>query len=84
MKSIYLLCGLAPIGAFIAGLECQPNDTQTGNDSCKAVKVYQQYFNAAERLLDELDNRYDWVDAFDPQDYYDAAQSVRNLQSTKK
>lgn len=84
MKSIYLLCKFAPIGAFIAGLECQPNDTQNDNDSRKVVIVYQHYFNAAEKLLDELDDRYDWVDAFDPQDYYDAAQSVRNLQNKEK
>lgn len=37
---------------------------------------YHHYYVATEDLLDELDQHYDWVDAFDPQDYYDAASKL--------
>lgn len=46
--------------------------------SMNQVDEYHQYYKASEKLLDELDQHYDWVDAFDPQDYYDAASKLRN------
>ena len=45
--------------------------------SMNQVDEYHQYYKASEKLLDELDQHYDWVDAFDPQDYYDAASKLR-------
>lgn len=41
------------------------------------IQEYKDYHQAAEKLLDKLDVEYDWVDAFDPQDYYDAASKLR-------
>lgn len=40
------------------------------------VDDYHHYYVATEDLLDRLDQHYDWVDAFDPQDYYDAASKL--------
>ena len=34
------------------------------------LNAYDSYNKATEDLLDSLDNQYNWVDAFDPQDYY--------------
>lgn len=41
------------------------------------IQEYKDYHQAAEKLLDKLDVEYDWVDAFDPHDYYDAASKLR-------
>ena len=45
--------------------------------SMNQVDEYHQYYVATEDFLDELDQHYDWADAFDPQDYYDAASKLR-------
>lgn len=45
--------------------------------SMNQVDEYHQYYQATEKFLDELDQHYDWVDAFDPQDYYNAASKLR-------
>ena len=42
------------------------------------LNQYKDYYQATEKFLDELDAEYDWVDAFDPQDYYDAASKLRD------
>lgn len=42
------------------------------------INQYKDYYQATEKFLDELDVEYDWVDAFDPQDYYDAASKFRD------
>ena len=34
------------------------------------IDAYEWYFVSVEELLDTLDNRYDWIDAYDPQEYY--------------
>jgi hypothetical protein len=44
---------------------------------CK-LNQYKDYYQATEKFLDKLDVEYDWVDAFDPQDYYDAASKLNN------
>lgn len=36
------------------------------------LNAHKEYYKATENLLDTLENHYNWVDAFDPQDYYDA------------
>lgn len=36
------------------------------------LSAHKEYYKATENLLDTLENHYNWVDAFDPQDYYDA------------
>ena len=34
------------------------------------LNAYNSYNKATEDLLDSLDNDYNWVDAYDPQEYY--------------
>lgn len=34
------------------------------------LNAYDSYNKATEDLLDSLDNQYNWVDAYDPQEYY--------------
>ena len=36
------------------------------------LNAHKEYYKATENLLDTLENHYNWVDAFDPKDYYDA------------
>ena len=53
------------IGMVAGFMVCQnTNNTRVNN----LLSAYNSYNKATEDLLDTLDNEYDWVDAFDPQD----------------
>lgn len=39
------------------------------NTNKKLLDAYDSYNKTTEDLLDSLDNQYNWVDAFDAQDY---------------
>ena len=41
------------------------------------VQSYRDYYNATEALLDTLENEYNWVDSFDPYEYYDAKKAIK-------
>lgn len=43
------------------------------------ITNYEGYYNNVETLLDELDDKYDWVDSFDPQEYYLAKEKLDSL-----
>lgn len=45
--------------------------------SMDQVDDYHRYYVATEEFLDELDKHYDWVDAFDPEDYYEAVSKLK-------
>ena len=85
MTKTILLCSPAPVVAFVAGLKVgQPNDLQVANYNTlkykiELIKAYDAYNKAAEELLDTLDNQYDWVDAFDPYDYYESRAKLDSL-----
>ena len=85
MKKTILLCSLAAIVAFVAGLKVgQPNDFQTTNynnlkHQIELIKAYSAYSESAESLLDTLDSRYDWVDSFDPYAYYESRAKLVSL-----
>lgn len=85
MKKIVLLCSCAAIVAFAAGFKVgQPNNLQVANYNTlpykiDLIKAYDGYYKANEALLDTLDNHYDWVDAFDPYDYYEAKSKLDSL-----
>ena len=71
MKSIIYLV-LIVVAAFCTGFKAgQPNNLQL-------LESYRMYYTASEALLDTLNSEYNWVDAFDPEDYYEA---VSNLQT---
>ena len=85
MKKTILLCSLAAVVAFVAGLKAgQPNDLQVANYNTlkyktELIKAYDAYNKATEELLDTLDSQYDWVDAFDPYDYYESREKLDSL-----
>lgn len=41
------------------------------------VQPYIDYYNATEALLDTLDNDCNWVDRFDPYEYYEALENLK-------
>lgn len=42
----------------------------------KELQAYKEYYEATENLLDTLESHYNWVDAFDPYDYYEAVSNL--------
>ena len=48
------------------------------NSSMNQVDKYHYYYKSTEALLDTLENEYNWVDAIDNYEYYDAASKLRN------
>ena len=41
------------------------------------VQPYRNYYDATESLLDTLDHYYNWVDGFDPYEYYEAKENLK-------
>ena len=41
------------------------------------VQPYRDYYDATESLLDTLDHYYNWVDGFDPYEYYEAKENLK-------
>ena len=65
------------IGMVAGFMVCQnTNNTRVNN----LLSAYNSYNKATEDLLDTLDNQYDWVDAFDPQDYYESKAKLDSIQ----
>ena len=48
------------------------------NSSMNQVDKYHYYYKSTEALLDTLENEYNWIDAIDDYEYYDAASKLRN------
>lgn len=77
MKKTFFLCSLAAIVAFRAGfMVCQ---NTTVKQQSKLIEAYDAYNKHTEELLDTLDSEYDWVDAFDPQEYYESKEKLDSL-----
>lgn len=78
MKKTFLLCLLAAmVVASEAGfMVCQ---NTTVKQQSKLIEVYESYNKHTEELLDTLDSEYDWVDAFDPQEYYESREKLDSL-----
>lgn len=67
---------------MIAGYEvCQNTYYKRVNH---LLNAYDSYNKATEDLLDTLDNQYNWVDAYDPQDYYASRASWTVFYGTKE
>ena len=47
--------------------------------SMDQVDSYHYYYKSTEALLDTLENEYNWIDAIDNWEYYDAASRLRNI-----
>lgn len=48
------------------------------NSSMNQVDKYHYYYKSTEALLDTLENEYNWIDAIDNYEYYDAVSQLRN------
>ena len=48
------------------------------NNSMNQIDKYHYYYKSTEALLDTLENEYNWIDAIDNYEYYDAASKLRN------
>ena len=77
MKKNIILCIasiiLGAIAGFVAG------HSVATSESVECLKAYDAYNKATEELLDTLDSQYDWVDAFDPYDYYESRAKLDSL-----
>ena len=49
------------------------------NTNNNLLNAYDSYNKATEDLLDSLNNEYNWVDAYDPQDYYDSRDKLDSI-----
>ena len=90
MKKSFVISALATVVAFAAGVQTgKPNGLQVANYNTlpykvELIKAYKAYCQHTEALLDTLDNEYDWVDAFDPQEYYEAKAELDSLINLEK
>ena len=77
MKKTFLLCLLVAMVASEAGfMVCQ---NTTVKQQSKLIEPYDAYNKHTEELLDTLNSEYDWVDAFDPQEYYESREKLDSL-----
>lgn len=73
MKKTIFFCILSMVIGIIAGfMVCQ-------NTNNNLLNAYNSYNKATEDLLDSLNNEYNWVDAYDPQDYYDSRAKLDSI-----
>ena len=77
MKKTLIIYILSIILGIIAGFVA--GHSVATSESVKYLEAYDTYNKATEELLDTLDNQYDWVDAFDPCDYYDSRAKLDSL-----
>ena len=77
MRKSLVLCTFAAIVAFCAGfLVCQNTTVREKNE---LIDAYDAYNKHTEEFLDTLDAQYDWVDAFDPYDYYESRAKLDSI-----
>lgn len=75
MKKTILLCTFAAIVAFCAGfLVCQNTTVREKNE---LIDAYDAYYKHTEALLDTLEHYDNWVDRFDPYEYYEAKENLK-------
>lgn len=66
------------IYAVIVLLVCNVITLIGWSKSMDQVDAYHAYYKGAEALLDTLENEYNWIDAIDNYEYYDAVSQLRN------
>ena len=77
MKKTICLCFLAAIVAFEAGfMVCQ---NTTVKEQSNLIEAYDAYNKSTEELLDTLEKYDNWVDRFDPYDYYESRAKLDSL-----
>ena len=48
----------------------------TNHKDLKLIGAYDNYNKSTEELLDTLNSEYNWVDSFDPQEYYNSREQL--------
>ena len=77
MKKIIFLCSFAAIVAFVAGfMVCQNTIVRHQSD---LIEAYDAYNKHTEELLDTLEKYDNWVDRFDPYEYYESKTKLDSL-----
>ena len=77
MKKTTYLCSLVAIASFVAGfIVCQ---NTTVKQQSNLIEAYDTYNKHTEELLDTLNSEYDWVDVFDPYNYYESRAKLDSL-----
>lgn len=66
---VVCLCSLS----FFVGYQ------MTNHNDLKLIEAYDNYNKSTEELLDTLDSEYNWVDSFDPQDYYESREALDSV-----
>lgn len=85
MNNYHFICLFATIVAFVAGFKVgQPNDLHMANYNTlpykiELIKAYNEYTIATEQLLESLDNKYNWKDTINPQEYYEVKDKLDKL-----
>lgn len=77
MKRTLIICIISIILGMIADFVA--GHSVATSESVKYLEAYDAYNKATEGLLDTLDNQYNWVDAFDPYDYYDSRAKLDSI-----
>ena len=72
MKQKYLL--LVVLVLLVSNVFCLAG----WNSSMNQIDKYHYYYKSTEALLDTLENEYNWIDAIDNYEYYDAVSQLRN------
>ena len=52
---------------------------ESNNQKQELINLYESYYYYSEQLLDSLDAKYDWINAFDPQEYYDTKDKIQKM-----
>ena len=65
----------AIIGLLIMDLYFYSSNKRQNN----LIKAYNSYYNGTERLLDDLDSAYNWVDGYDNYEYYSSKAKIDSL-----
>lgn len=77
MKKTIYLCPLVAIVTFVAGfIVCQ--NTKVKRQSI-IINAYDSYYRHTEQFLDTLEKYDNWVDRFDPYDYYESSSKLDSL-----
>lgn len=68
MKKNYVIAVLVLVVLALAGVTLYQSER---------IVAYQEYYEGAEELLDTLENHFNWVDRFDPYNYYEAVENLK-------
>lgn len=75
MKTVILTLSLVSMLSFV--VSCTIHQNSVVKRQAKLLEAYKAYYNATEALLDTLEKDCNWVDRFDPYEYYEAVENLK-------